>query len=79
MTTLRRTVKRSIPQERGRGFVVILHPGAVPLIEIREARRRKGFSCPVPNLYVILAQREAERARAEKRAARKAAKKERAR
>lgn len=76
MTDLTRILKRRVPGER-RAFVVILHPGAVPLVEIREAGRRKGFSAPVANLYTILALRDAERARAEKRAARKAAKKER--
>ncbi len=78
MTVLSRPVKRRVPGGR-RGFVVSLHPGLVPLVEVREAGRRKGFSVPVANLYTILAQREAERERAEKRAARKAARKERAR
>lgn len=70
MTTLSRTLRRRVPGGR-RGFVVILHPGAAALVEVREARRRRGFSIPVASLYTILAQREAERARAEKRAARR--------
>jgi hypothetical protein len=71
MTDLTRTLKRRVPGDR-RGYVVILHPGATPLVEIREAGRRKGFAAPIANLYVMLAQREAERVRHEKRAARKA-------
>jgi len=71
MTDLQRVLKRRVPGGR-RGYVVILHPGATPLLEIREAGRRKGFAAPIANLYTILAQREAERVRAEKRAARKA-------
>jgi len=73
MTDLTRTLKRrvrAVDYRHQRGFVVILHPGPAPLVEIREAGRRKGFSVPVANLYVILAQRAAEQARAEKRAAR---------
>ena len=77
MTDLTRILKRRVPGER-RGFVVILHPGAVPLVEVREAGRRKGYAVPVANLYVILALREVERARHEKRAARKARRLERA-
>lgn len=80
MTDLTRTLKRRIRLtsfQHRRGFVVILHPGPAPLVEIREAGRRKGFAVPVANLYVILAQRAAEQARAEKRASRKARRKER--
>ena len=67
MTALKRLVRRSAA-----GFVVILHPGSAPLIEVREAGRRKGFAVPVANLYTILATREADRMRAEKRARRTA-------
>jgi hypothetical protein len=76
MTDLARIVRRRVRAAGRRGFVVILHPGVVPLVEIREAGRRSGFSVPVANLYTILAQREAERVRAEKRARRAARKKE---
>lgn len=76
MTALSRKLKRSVPGGR-RGLVVILHPGAEPLLEIRERRRRRGYAIPIRNLFVILGQREADRLRAEKRAARKARRLER--
>ena len=65
MTALNRRVRRAAA-----GYVVILHPGATPLVEIREAGRRKGFSVTLASLYTILATREADRVRAEKRARR---------
>lgn len=66
MTALRRPVRRSIP-----GYVVILSPGADPMIEVRERGRRKGFGITVARLYTLLAMREADRLVAERRARRR--------
>lgn len=72
MTGLHRVVRRKVPGGR-RGFVVALHPGADPMIAVREAGRRgPGLMITVSGLYTILAIREAERARREKLARRKA-------
>lgn len=62
MTALKRPVRRAAA-----GYVVILHPGETPLVEVREKGRRKGFAVPVANLYVMLAVRDADRSRAAKR------------
>lgn len=62
MTKLNRVVKRAAS-----GYVISLLPGAVPLIEVREKGRRKGFSIAPANLYVLLALREADRSRVAKR------------
>lgn len=67
MTGLTRTVKRGVPGGR-RGFVVAIHPGKDPMIEVREKYRREGFSITVASLYTILAWREADRVAREKRA-----------
>ena len=59
MTQLSKVVKRSARTPRGE-YVVILHPGAEPLIEVREKCRRAGFQVGVGNLYTLLALRQAD-------------------
>lgn len=76
MTALNRRVRREIPAAR-RPLIVMLIPGELPLIEIREKGRRKGFAAPVAAVYVMLAKRAAEQALWEKKQARLARQKER--
>jgi hypothetical protein len=63
MTKLERQVRRAVAAGR-RELVVILTPGETPTLELREKRRRSGFAIPLGALYVILAERAADVARA---------------
>ena len=62
MTALARTIRRST----GR-LVVTLDPGPDPTLIIRERRRRLAYTIPLAALYVMLAQRAADNARARRR------------
>ena len=74
MIRLERPVRRKVDKAARHTLVVSLVPSEAlgGIIEVRELGRRKGFSIPLSNLYTLLAQREAERAIAERRAKRKA-------
>ena len=73
MTVLSRKVRRVVRPENGRrDLVVILHPGADPLVEVREKGRRSGYAVTVARLFTMLAIRAADVARAEKLAKRRA-------
>jgi len=75
MTPLSRKLRRTVAHPRGSKtlvLVVTMEPlGAEgALIEVREKGRRSGFQITVAALYQMLAQREADRAVAERRAKR---------
>ena len=63
MTALARVVRRSVQTPHAQ-YVVILTPGPIPLIEIREKGRRRGYAIPVGALYTVLALRAADSAHA---------------
>lgn len=65
MTGLNRKVRRAAGD-----YVVILHPGQFPTIEVREKGRRAGFSVTVGGLHTMLAMRAAD-IRTQGRAARR--------
>jgi hypothetical protein len=58
MTTFKRAVKRKTVDGRT-GYVVTILPGNPALIEVRELRRRKGYTISVPHLHTMLALRDA--------------------
>lgn len=73
MTKLERIVRRSLAAG-SRDLVVTLHPGHgdhPPLIEVREKGRRSGYTAPIASLFIMLAQREADRKLAARRGARR--------
>ena len=61
MTPLRRAVRRMALTPRGE-YVLILMPGAEPMIEVREKGRHAGFGVTVADLYFLLAKRYADAA-----------------
>lgn len=74
LTKLERTVKRTT-KGKWRDLVVMLHPptGEVypAFLELREKRARSGLRITLEALYVILAEREAARRRAERKSRKK--------
>lgn len=75
MTKLERKVRR-VAAITGRGLVVTLFPaeGAMPAsLELRELGRRTGYRVTLASLRIILAAREADRARHERELKRRVA------
>lgn len=72
MIRLERPVRRVVPAARRDLVVTLRLEGGTPLVGVREKGRRRGFEVTPGALMVILAQREADAARARKLAQRRA-------
>lgn len=74
MTQLTKTIRRvsNTASKSGRRLIIIIDPGAIDLVTVREQGRRRGYSVPLEKIYQLGARIEADNAIKERKAKRKA-------